>query len=412
MEWVDTMPNQTSKRSWRADKLSQIGSSIFAEVSEWKQEAAQEGRHIIDLSIGSPDRGPSDDIREILSQEALKVDNYTYPGTRGTMEFREQSAAWMKHRFGVNVDPDTEILALMGSQDGLSHLAQAICNPGDLAIVPNPGYPIYAGALAIAGVTPWYLPLKEERGFVPDLDSIPEEIWVKATFILLNFPGNPIAVQADLAFFEKLVGLAKKWDVLIVHDLAYSEMGFDGYRPISVLQAPGAIDIAVEFHSFSKSFNMAGCRIGFLAGHEEAVGALREYKSNIDFGVFKPVQTAAVHALRQAMAASHEERGVASLYEQRRDVLAASLAEAGWDVPKPQATMFLWARLPEAFREEAWSSRRFARELLLNTGVAVIPGDAFGSEGEGYVRIALVQEEEALREAAVRIGKFIGGVSP
>lgn len=412
MEWVDTMPNQTSKRSWRADKLSQIGSSIFAEVSEWKQEAAQAGRHIIDLSIGSPDRGPSDDIREILSQEALKEDNYTYPGTRGTMEFREQSAAWMKHRFGVNVDPDTEILALMGSQDGLSHLAQAICNPGDLAIVPNPGYPIYAGALAIAGVTPWYLPLREERGFVPDLDSIPEEIWAKATFILLNFPGNPIAVQADLAFFEKLVGLAKKWDVLIVHDLAYSEMGFDGYRPISVLQAPGAIDIAVEFHSFSKSFNMAGCRIGFLAGHEEAVGALREYKSNIDFGVFKPVQTAAVHALRQAMAASREDRGVASLYEQRRDVLAAALAEAGWDVPKPKATMFLWARLPEAFREEAWSSRWFARELLLNTGVAVIPGDAFGSEGEGYVRIALVQEEEALREAAVRIGKFIGGVSP
>ncbi|MGG3305815.1 aminotransferase class I/II-fold pyridoxal phosphate-dependent enzyme [Paenibacillus lautus] len=410
MEWVDILPNQTSKRTWRADKLSQIGSSIFAEVSEWKQEALQEGRDIIDLSIGSPDRGPSADIREVLSQEALKEDNYTYPGTRGIAEFREQSATWMEYRFGVNVNPDTEILALMGSQDGLSHLAQAICNPGDVAIVPNPGYPIYAGALAIAGVRPWYLPLKEEFGFVPDLDSIPEEVWAKATFILLNFPRNPIAVRADYAFFEKLVGLAKQWDVLIVHDLAYSEMGFDGYRPMSTLQVPGAIDIAVEFHSFSKSFNMAGCRIGFLAGHEEAVGALREYKSNIDFGVFKPVQIAAVHALRQAMASGHEEQGVASLYELRRDVLVASLAEAGWVVPKPQATMFLWARLPEAFRDVQWSSRRFARELLLETGVAVIPGDAFGSEGEGYVRIALVQEEAALREAAQRIGKFIGGV--
>lgn len=407
MEWVDILPNQTSKRTWRADKLSQIGSSIFAEVSEWKQEALQAVRHIIDLSIGSPDRGPSADIREVLSQEALKEDNYTYPGTRGIAEFREQSAAWMEHRFGVNVNPDTEILALMGSQDGLSHLAQAICNPGDVAIVPNPGYPIYAGALAIAGVKPWYLPLKEEFGFVPDLDSIPEEIWAKATFILLNFPGNPIAVRADDAFFEKLVGLAKQWDVLIVHDLAYSEMGFDGYRPMSILQVPGAIDIAVEFHSFSKSFNMAGCRIGFLAGHEEAVGALREYKSNIDFGVFKPVQIAAVHALRQAMASGDEEQGVASLYERRRDVLVAALAKAGWVVPKPLATMFLWARLPEAFRDVQWSSRRFARELLLETGVAVIPGDAFGSEGEGYVRIALVQEEEALREAAQRIGKFI-----
>ncbi|MBT2765542.1 aminotransferase class I/II-fold pyridoxal phosphate-dependent enzyme [Paenibacillus sp. ISL-20] len=410
MEWVDILPNQTSKRTWRADKLSQIGSSIFAEVSEWKQEALQAGRDIIDLSIGSPDRGPSADIRKVLSQEALKEDNYTYPGTRGIAEFREQSAAWMEYRFSVNVNPDTEILALMGSQDGLSHLAQAICNPGDVAIVPNPGYPIYAGALAIAGVRPWYLPLKEEFGFVPDLDSIPEEIWAKATFILLNFPGNPIAVRADYAFFEKLVGLAKQWDVLIVHDLAYSEMGFDGYRPMSILQVPGAIDIAVEFHSFSKSFNMAGCRIGFLAGHEEAVSALREYKSNIDFGVFKPVQIAAVHALRQAMASAREERGVASLYEYRRDVLVASLAEAGWVVPKPQATMFLWARLPEAFRDVQWSSRRFARELLLETGVAVIPGDAFGSEGEGYVRIALVQEEPALHEAAHRIGKFILGL--
>ncbi|MFC7679669.1 aminotransferase class I/II-fold pyridoxal phosphate-dependent enzyme [Paenibacillus sp. GCM10028914] len=406
---MKTLSNQTSKRSWRADKLSRLGSSIFAEVGGWKEEALLAGRHIIDLSIGSPDHGPSLGIREILSSEALKEDNYTYPGTSGSQGFRQQSAAWMEHRFGVRVNAETEILSLMGSQDGLAHLAQAICNPGDVAILPNPGYPIYAGSLAIAGVTPWYLPLKEEHGFLPNLDSIPAEVWEKATFILLNFPGNPIAVQADLPFFEKLIGLAKKWDVLIVHDLAYSEMGFDGYRPISVLQVPGAIDIAVEFHSFSKSFNMAGCRIGFLVGNEEAVGALKELKNNIDFGVFKPIQNAAIYALKQAMLSVDEDQGVASLYEKRRNVLVESLAEVGWDVPKPNATMFLWAKLPERFRDttDIWSSRRFSRELLHKTGVAVIPGDAFGSEGEGFVRIALVQEEELLREAAQRIGTFI-----
>lgn len=399
--------NPTKKSSWRADKLAHLGSSIFAEVNEWKHEALAAGRSIIDLSIGSPDQGPAHDIREVLGQEVLKEDNYTYPGTAGSVEFREQSAAWMSYRFGVQVNPDNEILSLMGSQDGLSHLAQAICNPGDVAIVPNPGYPIYTGALAIAGVTPWYLPLREEHGFIPQLDLIPDEIWAKATFILLSFPGNPIAVKADAAFFEKLISLAKKWDVLIVHDLAYSEMGFDGYKPMSILQLPDAIDIAVEFHSFSKSFNMAGCRIGFLAGNRDAVGALRDFKNNIDFGIFKPIQKAAVHALRQAMSSTGEERGVASLYERRRDLLIASLAKAGWDVPKPEATMFLWARLPEAFQDVSWNSRRFARELLLDTGVAVIPGDAFGSEGEGYVRIALVQEESDLEAAAKRIGDFI-----
>lgn len=399
--------NTTTKSPWRADKLAHLGSSIFAEVNEWKQEALASGRSIIDLSIGSPDQGPALDIREVLSQEALKEDNYSYPGTNGSLEFREQSAAWMKYRFGVQVNPEYEILSLMGSQDGLAHLAQAICNPGDIAIVPNPGYPIYAGALAIAGVTPWYLPLREENGFMPALDLIPDEIWTKATFILLSFPGNPIAVKADASFFEKLIFMAKKWDVLIVHDLAYSEMGFDGYKPMSILQIPGARDIAVEFHSFSKSFNMAGCRIGFLVGNRDAVSSLRDFKSNIDFGVFKPIQHAAVHALRQAMSTDGEKRGVASMYEHRRDSLVSSLAEVGWFVPKPEATMFLWARLPEAFHDGTWNSRRFARELLLDTGVAVIPGDAFGSEGEGYVRIALVQEEAHLREAANRIGEFI-----
>ncbi|CAM3490493.1 MULTISPECIES: aminotransferase class I/II-fold pyridoxal phosphate-dependent enzyme [Paenibacillus] len=397
------------RRSWRADKLSHLGSSIFAEVAEWKQEALQAGKQVIDLGIGSPDRGPSLTIRETLSSEVMKEEQYSYPGTSGTPEFRSQCAAWMAYRYGVKVNPDSEMLALMGSQDGLSHLAQAICNPGDIAIVPDPGYPIYTGALAIAGVTPWHVPLREERGFLPDLDRIPEEVWEQAVFILLNFPGNPIAAQADLAFFESLVEKAKRHHVLIVHDMAYSEMGFDGYRPVSILQAKGAKEVAVELHSFSKSFNMAGCRVGFLTGNPEAVGSLCEFKNNIDFGVFKPIQSAAIAALKDAMADPEAGNAAASLYESRRDVLVEALAEAGWEVRKPCATMFLWAKLPPAFlqRNQPWSSRAFARELLLKTGVAVIPGDAFGSEGEGFVRIALVQEEHVLREAARRIGSFL-----
>lgn len=406
------MEQNTIKRAWRADKLSHIGSSIFAEVAQWRTESIRAGMDVIDLGIGSPDQGPSQMIREVLASEALKEDQYNYPGTRGSEMFRQHVAAWMEHRFGVKLNPDTQALALMGSQDGLAHLAQAVCNPGDMAIVPNPGYPIYAGALAIAGVRPWYLPLKEENEFLPDLDSIPDEVWAEATFILLNFPGNPIAVSADIEFFEKLIKLARKWNVLVVHDLAYSEMGFDGYRPISILQVPGADDIAVEFHSFSKSFNMAGSRIAFLVGNEEAVGSLRDLKDNIDFGIFMPIQAAAVAALQQAMS-SPDVMYAGSLYERRRDVLVSALAEEGWQVHKPKATMFVWAKLPDALlqRTNPWTSRRFARELLLCSGVVVIPGDAFGTEGEGYVRIALVQDEEKLREAARRIGNFLRQVS-
>jgi LL-diaminopimelate aminotransferase len=317
----------------------------------------------------------------------------------------------MNWRFGVQVDPEEELVSLMGSQDGLAHLALALCNPGDLAIVPDPGYPIYTGALAIAGVKAWTLPLLEGNGFVPDLDSIPDTVWQEAVFILLSFPGNPISVTVDLAYMEKLVALARKWDVLVIHDLAYSEMGFDGYRPLSILQVPEAIHTAVEFHSFSKSFNMAGCRIGFMTGNHEAVAALRELKSNVDYGVFNPVQEAAVLALELAMQGNGRLE-VAPLYERRRDLFIEALAREGWSVPNPKATMFIWAPLPEgyAFAEREGRSRQFAHDLLLKTGVAVIPGDAFGAQGEGFVRIALVEDETRLLEAARRIGGYLRSI--
>lgn len=399
------------RMSYRADRLSKLGSSIFAEVAAWKREAAASGLDIIDLGIGSPDRPPSAVVREALSAAALREDSYAYPATRSGLPFREAAADWMRHRFGVKLHPAEEIVTLMGSQDGLAHLAMAICDPGDIALVPDPGYPIYAASLALASVEPVWMPLRESNRFLPELDAIPDEIWDRARFILLNYPNNPLSAVADLAFFERLLAKASQHGTLVVHDLAYSEMAFDGAVPPSVLQVTGAMEAAVEFHSLSKSFNMAGCRIGFLAGNRDAVAALRELKSNIDYGVFDPVQEAGIVALRQAMSNDSGYEAAGALYERRRNVLVEALRAEGWQVQYPEATMFLWAKLPAMIWEAGtvWSSRTISQEMLRRTGVVVVPGEAFGAEGEGYVRIALVESEERLLEAAARIGRFIRG---
>ncbi len=274
----------------------------------------------------------------------------------------------------------------------------AIADPGDIALVPDPGYPIYAASLVLAGVEPYFMPLKAEHRFLPKLGSIPHDVAEKAKFMILNYPSNPLSAVADRDFFEQAVAFGRKHRVAVVHDLAYSELAFDGFRPASILETAGAKDVAVEFHSLSKSFNMAGCRIGFMVGHPDIVRALRTVKSNIDYGVFLAVQEAAIAALEEDM-----ENGetVAAVYERRRDIVVDGLRGAGWDVPKPRATMFIWAPIPQG-----WTSRQISREILLSTGVAVIPGDAFGKEGEGFVRIALVQEEDKLREAVERLAAF------
>jgi LL-diaminopimelate aminotransferase len=398
-------------RRFRAERLSQLGSSIFSEVAAWKREAAQSGLDIIDLGIGSPDQPPTQAIRQSLADAALREDMYAYPATSSGLPFREAAAEWMNYRFGVEVDPASEIVTLMGSQDGLAHLAMAVCDPGDAAFVPDPGYPIYAASLALAGVQPILLPLREANNYLPDLEAIPESQWNKASFILLNYPNNPLSAVASLAFFEALIRKASKHDVLVVHDLAYSEMGFDGVLPPSILQVPGALEQAVEFHSLSKSFNMAGCRIGFLVGNRDAVAALRELKGNIDYGVFDPVQEAGITALRAAMSNNRVKYSPAAsvVYERRRDVFVKALREFGWQVEAPKATMFVWAKLPNLHGSDGtvWSSRTISQEMLKSTGVVVIPGEAFGSVGEGYVRMALVESESRLLEAAERIGAFL-----
>jgi len=386
-------------------KLALLGSAIFAEVEEWKSEARRMGHTVIDLSIGSPDLAPPSAVVDALIAAASDAGNYRYPLSEGMPEFRGKAAEWLRWRYGAEVDPSRELIALMGSQDGLAHLALALCDPGDLALVPNPGYPIYAAGLAVAGVEPHFMPLRSDNGFLPRLDRIPAAAADKAVFMLLNYPSNPLSAVADLAFLEEAVHFARRHELFIVHDLAYGEMAFDGFRPPSILQVPGAKEVALEFHSLSKSFNMAGCRIGFAAGCEGAVQALRKLKGNIDFGVFQAVQRAGIAALEEHMNGRGPD--VAGIYQRRRDRFLEEMRRAGWDIPKPAATMFVWAPIPPG-----WTSRGISREMLLQTGVAVIPGDAFGSEGEGYVRFALVQPEEALVEAAGRIGRFLKEAVP
>jgi LL-diaminopimelate aminotransferase len=380
-------------------RLSQLGSAIFSEVAEWKREVISQGVDVIDLGIGSPDLPPSDAIIEAMVKAVQNPNVYGYPSSEGSSAFRAAVARWYQYRFGVELDPNQEVLALMGSQDGLAHLGMSLCDPGDIAIVPDPGYPIYAASLMLAGVEPYLLPLRAENGYLPKLQEIPQEVLSKAKFMLLNYPSNPLSAVADRSFFEELIAFARVNELLLVHDLAYSEMAFDGFKPISVLEIDGAKEVAVEFHSLSKSFNMAGCRIAFLCGNPDAVNALRVLKSNIDYGVFQAIQQAGIVALEEDMTNEHS---VAPIYERRRNVFLEALHKAGWTIAPPKATMFIWAPIPAG-----WTSRQISREILFKAGVVVIPGDAFGAEGEGYVRIALVQDEERLLEAARRIGCFL-----
>jgi LL-diaminopimelate aminotransferase len=380
-------------------RISQLGSAIFSEMAAWKREVISQGVDVIDLGIGSPDRPPSVTVMQAMVEAVQDPSLYGYPSSEGSFEFRETVARWYRHRFGVELDPTKEILTLMGSQDGLAHLAMALCDPGDVVIVPDPGYPIYEAGLVLAGVEAYKVPLRAENNYLPMLEEIPKEILSRAKFMLLNYPSNPLSAVADQAFFEKWVAFGREHEILLVHDLAYSEMAFDGYNPISILEINGAKEVAVEFHSLSKSFSMAGCRIAFLVGNSDAVSALQKLKSNIDYGVFQAVQKAGIAAMEEDM--SHDQ-SVSSVYERRRNVFIDALKAAGWEIMPPKATMFIWARIPQGF-----TSRQISREILYNAGVVVIPGDAFGAEGEGYVRIALVQDEPILLEAARRIGVFL-----
>jgi aspartate/methionine/tyrosine aminotransferase len=330
---------------------------------------------------------------EELAKHVQDPSQYGYSLT-GIMELHQAIAEYYSQEFDVKLQTDNEVLMVMGSQDGLVHLPMVLTNPDDIILVPDPGYTAYNSAIFLAGATPFPMPLKEENQFLPDLDSIPEEIRRKAKLMILNFPGNPVPALATREFFEKVVQFAKENNIVILHDFAYSELYYDE-KPISFLSTEGAKDVGIEFNSLSKSFNMAGCRIGYVVGNFFIIDALNRLKSNLDYGVFIPIQKAAICALRNTSTFSDNTRAV---YKKRRDILVYGLQELGWNVDAPKASMFIWAKVPDQY-----SSTSFAYKLIDETGIVVTPGNAFGKEGEGYVRIALVQNEEVLLRAVSKL---------
>lgn len=383
-----------------AVRLKQLQPGIFSKISELKAKVKESGKDIIDLSVGSPDMPPPPHVKAALLQAAEDDTNYGYTLTEGIRPLKEAIVAWYRDNYGVVLDPDREILSLMGSQDGLSHIHWAVVDPGDIVLAPDPGYPIYHSGALLAGGVLYPMPLLEENNYLPDLSRIPEDICRRARLMILNYPSNPLAATATREFFQEVVSFACKYQIIVCHDFAYSELSYDGYKNISFMEIEGAKAVGVEFHSISKTFNLAGCRLGFIVGNEEVVDALRLVKSNIDYGSFRPVQLAAAAALRGPAECVRQN---ALAYQQRRDVLVDELAKYGWNINKPRASMFAWAKLPPAFP----SSETFTFDLLAETGVAVVPGLAFGRCGEGYIRIGLVQDQAKLKEAGRRMGQYV-----
>lgn len=383
-----------------AERLKAISGAVFFEMERKKSELREAGRSVIDLGIGSPDQTPARHVHSALHAAIDDPGAYGYPRTQGTPGFRQAAAHFLSARYQVDVDSDTEVLTLLGAQDGLAHLALAVADPGDIVLVPDPGYPIYEVSVRLAGATPYPVPLREDEAWLPDLQAIPEDIARRAKLLILNYPNNPTTAMAPVSVFDDAIAFAKRYDLWVLHDAAYIELTFDstdsaaGPAP-SFLARPGAKDVGIEMHSLSKTFHFAGPRLAFAAGNAELLRALTVIKSNIDYGVFTPIQSAGIAALRDHHGAIAAAR---ALYLQRRDAFLAPLIRAGWAIPVPQATMFVWAKVPTTE-----DSRAFADRLLRQTGIACVPGIGFGRSGEGYVRFSLVRAAVELNEAATRI---------
>jgi LL-diaminopimelate aminotransferase len=376
-----------------AERMDAFGESVFAELSRLKKAKISAGEDVIDLSIGSPDLPPPLFIREAIAEGALDSTQYGY-SLAGTESFCNAVSTYYQNNHSVYIDPVEQCSLLMGSQDGLVHLPLALCNPGDYILMPDPGYTAYAAGAALAGADIYPMPLTKEKQFLPDFSEIPEEIRKKARMMILNFPGNPVPGLANEAFFREAIEFARTYEIVILHDFAYSELYYEE-KPVSFLAVEGAFETGIEMNSLSKSFNMAGCRIAYAAGNKDVIRMISDLKSHLDYGVFHPIQTAAARALADQSGFLAESREV---YRKRRDALVESLREAGWDVDSPKGSMFVWAEIPNGI-----SSREFSIRMLEEAGVAVTPGSAFGAAGEGFVRIALVQPEDRLRQAAQKI---------
>ena len=379
----------------KAKRIDQIPPYLFAQIDKKKEEMRQKGMDLIDLGIGDPDIPTPKPIIEQLKKSSENPKNHRYPSYEGMIEFRTAAAQWFERRFGVKSDPKTEVLALIGSKEGIAHIPLAFVNPGDYVLVPSPGYPVYRVSTLFAGGLPYFLPLRKENNFLPNLSKIPEEVAKKAKLLFINYPNNPTSAIAERPFFEEAVAFAHRYQIIVCHDAAYSEVAFDGYRPLSFFEIEGAKEIGIEFHSLSKTFNMTGWRIGFAVGCPEIISVLGRVKTNIDSGIFQAIQEAGIVALNHFDTPIPE---IIQIYEKRREVMVKGLREIGLEVEWPKATFYLWIQVPRGY-----TSTQFATLLLEQGGIVATPGNGFGEAGQGYIRMALTVEETRLREAIERL---------
>lgn len=367
---------------------------VFAEVNEAKMKARRAGEDIIDLGMGNPDLATPQPIVDKLIEAAQNPRNHRYSASRGITGLRNAICDHYAKRYNVSLDPENEAIVTIGVKEGLAHLALAIIAPGDKVLVPNPTYPIHAYSVIIAHGDLHSVPLFDAEQFLKDLHKTFFTVWPKPRLLIVSFPHNPTTIDVDMDFFKELVSFAKKNDLMIVHDFAYADITFDGFEPPSFLQVPGAKDVGVEFYSMSKSFSMAGWRVGYCLGNSKIIKALARIKSYLDYGIFQPVQIASVTALRHCQDSVPE---ISAVYQSRRDTLISGLERAGWSIKSPRATMFVWAEIPEPFKQEG--SLAFSKMLIDKAKVAVSPGIGFGAHGEGFVRFALVENEHRIRQA-------------
>lgn len=380
-----------------SQRLEKIPPYLFAQIDKKIDEAKEKGINIISLGIGDPDMPTLPNIVGAMHEAIYKPENHDYPPYQGTKEFRKASANWMKKRFNVELDYDSEMLALIGSKEGLAHIFFAFVDSGDIVLVPDPGYPVYKNGTILAGGEIYLMPLLAKNNFLPDFEKIPPEIAKRAKLMFLNYPNNPTGAVADLEFYQKAVDFAKKYDILICNDQAYSEMTYDNYIAPSILEIEGAKDCAIEFYSHSKSYNMTGWRIGFACGNKEAIKALGTIKNNIDSGVFKAIQEAGIEAYNTPKS---EIEKLNKIYQKRRNIVENALKELGWNIKPTKGTFYLWLPTPNNM-----PSADFCEMLIERTGVVVVPGVGYGENGEGYFRIALTKDEKTIQEAMERIKK-------
>ena len=383
-----------------AKTIQNLPPYLFARIEKLIAEAKAQGKDVISLGIGDPDRPPPPHIIAKLIEESQNPVNHQYPSSVGMLEYRQAVANWYQSRFGVELDPKKEVVSLLGSKEGIAHISFCYLNPGDLCLVPDPGYPVYSIGAMLANANSYPMPLLPENNYLPDLKSIPEDIARKAKMMFINYPNNPVGATATLEFFQEVVAFARKYDILVCHDAAYTEVYFDGKAPISFLQAEGAKEVGIEFHSVSKTYNMTGWRVGWAVGNAEVIDVLGRFKSNVDSGVFQAVQHAAITALSGSQDCVEEMRQV---YQERRDTVIAGLRKMGWKIEAPPASIYVWAPVPKGF-----TSATFAELVLDKAAVVITPGLGYGERSDGYFRIALTQEVNRIQEALQRMEATLG----